>query len=165
MEVLEDITNVILQMQCDEVNAMDAIVDDMRRFNGKADTTKFDPFWKGATEVLENQNGSGAHVRRHAASDEQTTIDVQYAPGILSIPQLVRETQKYLTDEKKLTEGVDFKVPSLSWVYLQLSPNNEFRHTAARYTGKIPFKLMLQTRDARDFSHVCAHWVSGMKKI
>ena len=164
-EIFMDITKMILQLQCDEAGAMDAIVDDMRRFNGKADTSKFDVFWKGATEVLENQNGSGAHVRRHAASDEQTTIDVQYAPGILSIPQLVRETEKYLTDEKKLVQGVDFYVPCLSWVYLQLSPNNEFKRTASRYTSKIPFKLMLQTRDARDFSHVCAHWVSGMKKM
>ena len=160
-----DLTKLILQLQCDEEAAMDDIVDDMRQFNGKAGKTKFDQFWKGATEVLESQNGSGAQRRRHAASDERTTIDVQYAPGILSVPQLVQDTRKYLVDDKKLVEGVDFHVPCLSWVYLQLSPNNEFKRTASRYTGKIPFKLMLQTRDARDYSHICAHWVSGMKKM
>ena len=108
------------------------------------------------------KNGPGAHNRRHASAQEETTNNVSYAPGIVSIPQL-RETVKYLLDQGK-EERVDFLIPCLSWCYLQLSPNNEYVQVAERYMGRLPYKMRLQARDVRDYSHPAAHWVSGMKK-
>jgi len=58
---------------------------------------------------------------------------------------------------------VDFKALYESWLYLQLSPNQEHHKTAKRYTGKLPYKLSLQRKDVRG-DHPHAHWVSAMKK-
>ncbi len=49
-------------------------------------------------------------------------------------------------------------------IYLQLTPNNPFKTTAARYTGSVPFQLRLQSRDLRDYSHPAAHYVAATKK-
>eukprot|EP00957_Ditylum_brightwellii_P003289 249670-Ditylum_brightwellii.AAC.1 len=84
-------------------------VDDISRiFNGET-KTKFQPYWDAIVAVLEEQNGAGARRRCHAVSDVQTTTDVQYAPGIILIPQLRCTATKYLIEEKKMQEGVDFK--------------------------------------------------------
>ena len=66
------------------------------------------------------------------------------------------------TDGKK--EGVDFLVPYLSCVYLQLSPSYENRKNAERYTGKLPFKRMLLLRIVRDSYHPHAHWLAVLNK-
>eukprot|EP00957_Ditylum_brightwellii_P206656 15349393-Ditylum_brightwellii.AAC.1 len=56
------------------------------------------------------QNGSSAHNQRHASADTNTT-----------------NTGK--------VEDIDFKIPCLSWLYLQLSPNNEYQELAGQYTA------------------------------
>ena len=114
----------------------------------KIDKTRFDVWWSALQEVLEGQNGSGAQSKRHAAADIQTTTDVSFAPGIISMPQLIEETTKYLVEVKKKKVNEDFFIPSESWNYLQLSPNNEYKQIAARYTGRLKFRLTLQSRDA-----------------
>ena len=143
-----------------------ALIEDMRTYNIRGNTTAsvFEPFWEGCTRVLELENGSGAHHRRKAASDEDTTINVSYAPGILSISQLVRVTVETLEREGKVKD-VDFKVPSEMWVALQLSPNNEYASTAAYYTGRLKFVRKLISRTARDDSHPAEHWNSGKNDI
>ena len=87
--------------------------------------------------------GTGAHPQRHAAVDEETTNNVSYAPNVLSVQELVDKSKELLTKIDGKKEGVDFLVPSLLWVYLQLSPSHENRKTVERYIGKLSFKRML----------------------
>eukprot|EP00957_Ditylum_brightwellii_P082152 6247063-Ditylum_brightwellii.AAC.1 len=70
------------------------LITDMRHFNsqGIKDRDKLEVFWEDAARVLEMQNGSSAHNRRHASADTDTTNTVSFAPGIVFIPQLRRET-------------------------------------------------------------------------
>ena len=74
-------------------------------------------------------------------------------PGIASMPQLLKLTIEQLEKDGK-RRGGDFAVPHLSWMYYALSANNEYSSTAARYTGLLPFKRMIQSRSsARDWSN------------
>ena len=160
---LETVTKLVLCMDGAEEAAL---IEDMRVHNIRGNTTisMFEPFWECCARVLELENGSGAHHRRKAASDTDTTVNVSYAPGILSISQLVRVTVETLEKENKV-RGVDFKVPSEMWVAMQLSPNNEFASTAAYYTGRLPFIRKLISRTGRDDSHPAAHWNAGMNDL
>ena len=161
-EFLADARDVILAFDGDESDR-DEMILDMRRYNvrGNTDKSMFETFYEAAARKLELENGTGAHSKRHAATDEETTNAVSYAPGIVSIPQLRRETIKLLEEEGKQID-INFKAPCVSWLYLQLSPNHEHRKTAERYTGVLPYKLSLQRKDLRA-DHPHAHWVSAMK--
>ena len=141
------------------------LITDMRRLNirGNTDISTYELFWDYCGRALELENDSGAHHRRKAGVDEETTNNVSYAPGILSIPQLMRVTEEMLEKDDK-ARGVDYEVPSEKWLSLQLSPNNQFNATAAYCTGKLNFVRKMLSRSARDDSHPAAHWNSGMKK-
>ena len=41
---------------------------------------------------------TGAHNRRHAASDEETTNNVSYVPNVLSIQELTDKAKELLTE-------------------------------------------------------------------
>ena len=66
--------------------------------------------------------GTVSHQRRHAAVDEETTNNILYAPNVFSVQELVEKANELLTKTDGKKEGVGFLVPSISWVYLQLSP-------------------------------------------
>jgi len=70
---------------------------------GNTAASVFEPFWEGCARVLELENGSGAHHRREAAY-EDTTNQCFFAPGILSISQLVRVTVEALEKEDKVKD-------------------------------------------------------------
>eukprot|EP00957_Ditylum_brightwellii_P149319 11372134-Ditylum_brightwellii.AAC.1 len=93
---VDDISRAIIALQCKGENEMSSIIVDMWIFN-KETKAKFQPYWDAIVAVLEEQNGAGAHKRNHAASDAQTTTDLQ------------RAATKNLIEEKKMQEGVDFK--------------------------------------------------------
>ena len=159
---LEECTKLILSLDDDTEKEL---ITDMRSLNIRGNDVmgKFDCFWEACSRVLDLENGSGAHHRRHSAADAATTKNVSYAPGILSIAQLIRRTVKQLEVDGKV-RGEDFSVPSLSWVYLQFSPNNEYSGTAANHTGVLPYVRKMLTRSLRNDSHPAAHWSSAMKK-
>ncbi len=137
---------------------------DMRYHNcrGNSSRSKFQVFFEEAAVVLEQENGAGAHQRRHAGSDLESTINISYAPGIISMIQLMKKRRESL-ERKEMIEGIDFVSPCLSWLYLQLSPNKECNETAARYTGVIPFKRAIKSRTARE-SNPSGHWNAAMKR-
>ena len=83
---------------------------------------------------------------------------------MFSVQELVEKAKELLTETDGKKEGVDFLVPSLSHLYLQLSPLHENRETVKRYTGKLPFSRMILLRTDRDSSHPHLHWVVGLKK-
>eukprot|EP00957_Ditylum_brightwellii_P141565 10784614-Ditylum_brightwellii.AAC.1 len=85
---------------------------DMRCFNthGNNNTSLMQFFWDKAAEVIEKENGSGAHFWQHASAFNKTTNGVLLAPGFVSIPQLDRKMFMAL-EEEILVEGKDYKVP------------------------------------------------------
>ena len=100
-QFLADTTKLILSRD----NSTDLeMVTDMRRFNcrGNNDLSKFELFWDYCSHVLDLENEAGAHYYRHAASDESTTTSVAYAPGVLSVPQLIKKIVELLTDDNKM---------------------------------------------------------------
>jgi hypothetical protein len=133
VQFLDTATKFILSSDGDDELEL---VMDMRRLNirGNTDISKYELFWDYCGRALELGNGSGAHHRRKAGTDEETINNVSYAPGILSIPQLMKATEEMLEKDGK-TRSLDFEVPSEKWVSLQLSPNNQFNATAVYYTG------------------------------
>ena len=56
----------------DSIHDGEKIFMDMRKFNchGNTDETNFSVFWRAAARVIEMYTGTGAHQRRHAASDD-----------------------------------------------------------------------------------------------
>ena len=110
-------------------------------------------------------DGSGAHRRRHAEEEglEQTT-NISYAPTITSFELLHKATKHHLTNVENKVEGKDFAVPSMEWVRRQFSPSRVTSAMAESFTGRLPFKRVLQSKDSRAF-HGHAHYVAAMKKI
>lgn len=159
---LSNVTKYILE--ADGSTEMD-IITDMRYFNCRGNNTQslFETFFEEAHSVIESENGgSAAHIRRHAAADIESTNCVAYAPGIVSIHQLIQKTIRSL-EQRNLVRDIDFKVPSHSWMHLQLTPTNDYHVTSMRLTSRLPFIRVLQSRSSRD-DHPCGHWVSAMKK-
>ena len=138
----------------------------MRKFNchGNTDETNFSVLWIAASLVIDMDTGTGDHQRRHTELDKEKTNNFSYAPNVLSVQELVDKEKELLpkTDGKK--QGVDFLVPYLLWVYLQLPLSHENRKTAERYTGEIPFKHMILSRTNIYSAHLHAHWVVVLKK-
>eukprot|EP00957_Ditylum_brightwellii_P077084 5858199-Ditylum_brightwellii.AAC.1 len=91
---LEDTTQFILSL---DNNKEKELISDMCRLNCRGNTDE-----------------SMAYHHRHAAVDEATTNDLSYAPGILSINELIGVTADILKKDGKV-QGQDFEVPSESW--------------------------------------------------
>ena len=121
-EFLEAATHLILCLDGDDEKEL---IMDMRLLNcrGNTNKSKFELFWEYCSRTMEIENGSGAHHRRHAATDADTTNNVSYAPGLVSIPQLIRLTLEALEKDGKV-KGIHFEEPSLQWVTYQMMPNN-----------------------------------------
>lgn len=117
--VLADIIHVINSGAALNEDEEFQIICDMRKLNirGNTEKSKFELFREYAGRTLELENGSGAQDKRHPREDEQSTANVSYAPMIVSILQLIEKTVKRLTDDGKV-KGVDFIIPSKSWVEL-----------------------------------------------
>ena len=114
--------------------------------------------------VIEMDKVTGAHKWRHAAGDQEITNNVLYAPNMLSIKELTDKAKQFPTKTYGKKEGVDFLVPSLSWVYLQPMPSYENSQTAEIQTGNIPFKRIILLRTDIDNYHHHAHWVVGLNR-
>ena len=72
-------------------------------FRVNQDGSKFQLLWDATYQVIETDTGAGANLRRHAASDKETTLNVLYAPAVTSMYQLIDKTKIFLidTDPKK----------------------------------------------------------------
>ena len=84
--------------------------------HGNKDETYFSVLWSAAARVIEMYIGTGDHQKRHTAVYEETTHNVSYAPNVFSVQELVDDAKELLTKRDGKKTGVDFLVPSLSWV-------------------------------------------------
>ena len=96
-------------------------------------------YWEGVEKVVEIV-GSGARRRIHDIGDDvETSTNIVYSSQFNSLRQLADATNTCLV-EKKLKEGVEFKIPSPRHVQLQLSPNYSNRSISASITGRLNIK-------------------------
>ena len=140
------------------------MISDMRQLNcrGNTDISKFEIFWKGAMQAMEIESSHGAHEKRHAAGDSNTTNRVSHAPFI-STNHLIKCTITLL-EKDGLKQNLDFKVPCKGWVEMQFTSSNEQKKTAEQYTGRLPFICVLQTCDLRN-EHPHGHYNAKLKQI
>ena len=88
--------------------------------------------------VMDLENGSGAHHRCKADMDNGTTTNVSFAPGLLLITKIFLATIDLLEKRGKVKD-IDFFVPGERWVYMKLSPKNEYCSRTQYYHGVLPY--------------------------
>ena len=107
---------------------------------------------------------TGSHNWRNAAANDETTDIILYAKNVLSIQTIMDKVKELLTQKYGKSEGDGFIVPSIFWVYLNLSTLHENQKTAEIYTVNPPFKRMLLLRTEIDNAYPHSHWVAGLDK-
>ncbi len=154
-QFLEDTAKMILQADGDD-DELELIMD-MCTFNGaESNRSLFLPFWDVAGRVLEEENGSGAHNRRHAAADNETTNAISYASGIVSVPQLCQKTIEKLMSEGKV-EGHWYHNDMQHFQYLH-SSSSFYMETQCHFQRERTKMPCLLTRKIDYFSR--AYWNS-----
>ena len=113
-QFLEDATNFILSLDEYDENKL---ITDTREFNCRGNTNhnKYGLFWDYYIRVIDLENGSGAHQRLKASADTDTTTNVSFATGLISITQIV-QTTIYLLEKEDKVKDTDFFVPVEKWV-------------------------------------------------
>ena len=107
------------------------ILSDLRKLNGKPDSTQFDEFWNEVHALFEEYQ---------AAVQERRHDSVLYLPFAISIRELIDRVRK---------RKPDIAIPSDEWVRLQFSPKNPYSKNAMKHTGRFPIKFMVQRRQMR----------------
>ena len=92
-----------------------------------------------------------------------TTTNALFAPGLLLILQIVRSNIYLLETEVKVNDTDLFLTGEL-WVYMQLSPRNEYCSRAQYYRFVLPYVRRIISHFERDESHPFDYWNAGMKK-
>ncbi len=91
------------------------------------------------------------------------TVNVAYAPWVLSTSQLMRKTTTLICDKGKI-EGTYLKIPSETWMKYQFIPNNPFKKSSLANTDILKYIHILQSRNERDDSNPWGYWCSFLKK-
>ena len=141
-EVDERVANAILNVDDPE------IVLDLRRANGKLNSTIFDKFWDELQAYFDEMT---------LAVDERRRGDVLHMP--LAIP--IRQLQEVIERLTKKFPDATPPIPSQEWIRLQFWPANPFTDRAIRHTGRFKVKFGVQVRQLRK-DHVDCHYVSAL---
>lgn len=104
------------------------LVLDLRKYNGRPQDPKLDPFWKELQQYLDEK--SVVHERRQN--------EVSYMPFAISVRDLREQILKRMPP--------DAIAPSESWLRLNFYPSNPYIESAAKYTGKFKVKYCVQQR-------------------
>ena len=144
-QVDERVANAVLQLDDTE------IVLDLRKMNGKPNSTIFDKFWHELQLYFDEVT---------LAVDERRHGDIMHMPLAISI----RSLQETISDRllQKFPDSVP-PVPSQEWIRLQFWPCNPYTDRAIRYTGQFKIKFGVQIRQMRK-EHPDSHYVSALLK-
>jgi hypothetical protein len=105
----------------------------------------YDQFWDKCRKYITEHVELAADDRRH-----DTIVHLAVA---MSVSDLHREVVK------TCPEGV--AIPSVKYLMYQFWPNDKTRLTACRYTGQLPVKFMIQSRQFRK-THIDCHYASAI---
>ena len=61
----------------------------------------FQVFWDATAQVIEINTWAGAHLRRHTASNKETTLNFLYSLAFTSMSQFIEKTMVLLVDHRK----------------------------------------------------------------
>jgi hypothetical protein len=115
---------------------------DLRQLNGRPENSLYNPFWEELGRFLEES--CAVNDRRHN--------DTMYMPFCISVRDLKAKIVARLPENTP--------APSLSWLRLNFSPNNQYANTALNYTGRFNVKYSVQQRLLRtehEDSWYCGH--------
>ena len=127
------------------------IIMDMRKLNGKPNSTKFDAFWSELSAFLEEST---------PAVDDWRRGEVLHMPFALSVRHLREEISSRL--EKKFPNDPK-PVPSEEWIRLQFWPRSPYTLSALHYTGRFKVKYCVQIRQIHK-EHQDSRYVSVILK-
>jgi hypothetical protein len=118
------------------------------REHGSGRPSKYDSFWETATQFLA---GKAADVV--TAVDERRHDTVVHLATAISVNDLLQQI--------KLECPPETPIPSAQWLRLQFWPKNPTRITSLQFTGRLPLKFMVQTRQLRAH-HIDTHYASAL---
>ena len=129
-----------------ELGDPDITIDLREHRSGRS--SKYDTFWKIAAQFLA---GKAADVV--TAVDERRHDTVVHLATAISVNDLLNQIKRECPPETP--------IPSAQWLRLQFWPKNPTRLSRLQFTGLLPLKFMVQTRQLRAF-HPDVHYASAL---
>ena len=120
---------------------------DLREHNN-GQPGKYDVFWKIAAQFLEGK-----------AADAVTAVDERRHDTIVHLATAISVNDLLHQIERECPSGT--LIPSAQWLRLQFWPKNPARLSSLQFTGRLPLKFMIQTRQLRA-NHPDAHYASAL---
>jgi len=109
---------------------------------------KYDVFWKTAAQFL-----AGKAADAVTAVDERRHDTIVHLATAISVNDLLHQIECKCPPETP--------IPSAQWLRLQFWPKNPTRLSSLQFTGRLPLKFMVQTRQLRA-SHQDVHYASAL---
>ncbi|GES98595.1 hypothetical protein GLOIN_2v1782174 [Rhizophagus clarus] len=129
-----------------ELGDPDITIDLREHRSGRS--SKYDTFWKIAAQFLA---GKAADVV--TAVDERRHDTVVHLATAISVNDLLNQIKRECPPETP--------IPSAQWLRLQFWPKNPTRLSSLQFTGLLPLKFMVQTRQLRAF-YPDVHYASAL---
>lgn len=107
---------------------------------------KYEEFWKAVDGIINENALKAVDSRRHGT--------VCHMALALSVRDL---------RDKVLAKYPTLAAPGVEWLRYQFSPQNEYKKTAMRYTGRLNIKYMIQSRQL-NFDHPDSHYTAAIFK-
>jgi hypothetical protein len=123
------------------------IVIDLRE-HSRERSSKYDTFWKIAAQFL-----AGKAADAVTAVDERRHDTIVHLATAISVNDLLHQI--------KLECPPKTPIPSAQWLRLQFWPKNPTRLSSLQFTGRLPLKFMVQTRQLRAY-HMDTHYASAL---
>src|SRR6266496_6406406 len=109
---------------------------------------KYDIFWKTATQFLAGK-----------AADNVTAVDERRHDTIVHLATAISVNDLLYQIKRECPTGT--LIPSAQWLRLQFWPKNPSRLSSLQFTGRLPLKFMVQTRQLRAY-HPDTHYASAL---
>ncbi|CAB5394997.1 unnamed protein product [Rhizophagus irregularis] len=120
---------------------------DLREHNDEQ-LTKYDIFWEVAAQFLAVKAADAV-----TATDERRHDTIVHLATAISVNDLLTQI------ERECPPGT--LIPSAQWLRLQFWPKNPARLSSLQFTGRLPLKFMIQTRQLRAY-HSDVHYASAL---
>ncbi|GET04088.1 uncharacterized protein LOC105326236 [Rhizophagus clarus] len=111
-------------------------------------SSKYDTFWKIAAQFLAGK-----------AADVVTAVDERRHDTVVHLATAI--SVNYLLNQIKRECLPKTPIPSAQWLRLQFWPKNLTRLSSLQFTGLLPLKFMVQTRQLQAF-HPDVHYASAL---
>ena len=118
------------------------------REHGSGRPNKYDIFWKIADQFL-----AGKAADAVTAVDERRHDTIVHLATAISVNDLLHQIEHECPSETP--------IPSEQWLRLQFWPKNPTRLSSLQFTGRLPLKFMIQTRQLRAY-HQDIHYASAL---